>query len=131
VFDHIRPLDPKTEKLKRALFIAIPMVLLLSGYGYYLFRNFSEETVVRRFMTALVQEDYEKAYETWQPSRFYRFRDFRQDWGHDGLTGPITDYAIVRSRRRGTGVIVIVLMNNRQEFGIWVERETKRLSFPP
>ncbi len=131
MFDHIRPLDPKTEKLKRALFIAIPMVLLLSGYGYYLFRNFSEETVVRRFMTALVEEDYEKAYETWQPGQFYKFRDFRQDWGRDGLTGPITDFAIVRSRRRGTGVLVTVVMNNRQEFGIWVERETKRLSFPP
>jgi hypothetical protein len=53
------------------------------------------------------------------------------DWGDKGLQGPVEDFRIVRSRRRGTGVIVEVRVNQSENVRLWVERKDKSLTFPP
>ena len=131
MFDHIKPIDPKAERLRRYLISSLVFVLLLSGYGYYQFRNYAEERQARSFFEALQRKDFEGAYRIWQPGASYKLKDFMEDWGDMGVQGPVESFRIVRSRRRGTGVIVEVQVNRKDNVRLWVERGDKSLTFPP
>lgn len=131
MFDNIKPIDPKSERRRRYLISGLVFVLLLSGYGYYQFRNYAEERQARSFFEALQRKDFAEAYRIWQPGDSYKFKDFLEDWGDQGLQGPVERFRIVRSRRRGTGVIVQVRVNGSQDVSLWVERRDKSLTFPP
>jgi hypothetical protein len=131
VFDHIKPIDLKAERRRRYLISGFVFVLLLSGYSYFQFRNYAEERQARSFFEALQRKDFEEAYRIWQPGASYKFKDFLEDWGDKGLQGPVENFRIVRSRRRGTGVIVEVQVNRRENVRLWVERGDKSLTFPP
>jgi hypothetical protein len=131
VFDHIKPIDPRAERRRRYAITALVFILLLSGFGYWRFRNFGEERQALRFFRALQGKKFEEAYRIWQPTASYKFKDFMDDWGDKGLQGPVEDFRIVRSRRRGTGVIVEVRVNQSENVRLWVERKDKSLTFPP
>jgi len=131
MFDHIKPIDQKAERRRRYLISAFVFVLLLSGYGYWRLRNFAEERQALHFFQALQRKDFEEAYRIWQPGDSYKFKDFLEDWGDKGLQGPVESFRIVRSRRRGTGVIVEVQVNREENVRLWVERGDKSLTFPP
>ena len=131
MFDHIKPIDPKSERRRRYAISVLAFVLLLSGYGYWRFRNFSEERQALHFFQALQSKNFEEAYRIWQPAASYKYKDFLEDWGEKGVQGPVETFRIVRSRRRGTGVIVEVQVNRKDNVRLWVEREDKSLTFPP
>ena len=131
MFDHIKPIDPKSERRRRYAISVLAFVLLLSGYGYWRFRNFSEERQALHFFQALQSKNFEEAYRIWQPAASYKYKDFLEDWGEKGVQGPVETFRIVRSRRRGTGVIVEVQVNRKDNVRLWVEREDKSLTFQP
>src|SRR3990172_2906923 len=131
MFDQFKPINPKAERLKKRLLIGIPLALALLGYLYYEFKNLPEERAVSRFFTTLEQENYQEAYQLWQPSKYYTFENFQQDWGPDGEAGPIREFDITNSHARGSGVLVDIRLNGQKEISLWVERSTKSLSFPP
>lgn len=131
MFDNIKPIDPRAERRRRYLISSLVFVLLLSGYGYYQFRNYAEERQARQFFEALQRKDFEEAYRIWQPTTSYKFKDFLEDWGDKGLQGPVEQFRILRSSRRGTGVVVQVRVNRNQNVSLWVERRDKSLTFPP
>jgi hypothetical protein len=131
VFDHIKPINPKVERWKKRLLIGIPLAAILSGYLYYEFKNYPEERQVSRFLKALEEQDYPAAYLIWKPSRYYTFQNFSEDWGPDGVQGPIHDFDITDSHERGSGVIVYININGNKELALWVEKGDKSLSFPP
>lgn len=131
MFDQFKPINPKTERLKKRLLIGIPLFLILSGYLYYEFKNYTEERAVSQFLSTVVQGDYQKAYKLWQPSKYYTFENFEQDWGPDGEEGPIRQFDITDSHARGSGVVVYIKLNGKKEISLWVEKSDKSLSFPP
>ena len=131
MFDHIKPLNDKWEERKRQLTIGIPIALALLGYLYYEFKNYAEERAVSEFMQALTKQDYQEAYRLWQPSHYYTFKNFSEDWGPEGVEGVIREYDITKSRARGTGVLVTVTVNGGKQINLWVESSTKSLSFSP
>ena len=131
MFEHIKPIDPKAERRRRYAITILVFVLLLSGFGYWRFRNFSEERQAVHFFRALQNKDFEEAYRIWQPTTSYKFKDFMDDWGDKGLQGPVEDFRVLRSRRRGTGVIVEIQVNSSENVRLWVERGDKSLTFPP
>ena len=131
MFDQFKPINPQTERLKKRLLLGIPLALILGGYLYYEFKNYSEERAVSRFLSTVVQQDYEQAYQLWQPSKYYTFENFQADWGPNGVEGPIRDFDITDSHERGSGVLVDITVNGQKEISIWVEKSNKSLSFPP
>lgn len=131
MFDHIKPIDQKTERRKRYAISILAFAILMGGFGYWRFRNFSEERQALQFFEALHSRNFQEAYRIWQPNATYKFQDFMDDWGERGIQGPVEDFRLVRSRRRGTGVIVEVRVNNAENVRIWVERGNKSLTFPP
>ena len=131
MFDHIKPIDLKAERRRRYAISVLAFALLLSGFGYWRFRNFAEERQALYFFRALQNKNFEEAYRLWQPTASYKLKDFMDDWGDKGLQGPVENFRIVRSRRRGTGVIVEVQVNSSENVRLWVERKDKSLTFPP
>ena len=131
MFDNIKPINPKAERRKKILLITIPLAVILACFLYYEFKNFPEERAVSRFMQALEKQDYQQAYQLWQPTRYYSFGSFNQDWGPKGEQGPIRDYKITNSHERGSGVLVEIKLNGTKEISLWVEKTSKSLSFPP
>ena len=131
MFEHVKPLDEKWERRKRQIIIGIPLLLGLAGYFYYEFKNYAEEQAVSHFMEALQRQDYQEAYRLWQPSEYYTFKKFSEDWGPEGVEGVIRDFDVTTSRSRGNGVLVDVTLNGQKRIRLFVERGTKSLSFPP
>ena len=132
MFDHIKPIDPRAERRRRLLIAALAFLILAGAYLYYEFKNFREEAQAKRFFTALQQHNYEEAYkDIWQPTSSYAFKDFLEDWGENGIAGPVQEFHVTGSNERGTGVIVRVRINGNQDFSLWVEKKDKSLSFPP
>jgi len=131
VFEHIKPIDLKAERRRRLLISGLAFLALLSGYLYYQFRNYPEERQARRFFASLQQQNFQEAYRIWQPTSSYKYKDFLEDWGDHGLQGAVKTFHVTGSTRRGSGVIVRVQVNDKQNVSLWVERKDKSLSFPP
>ena len=131
MFEHIQPIDLRADRRKRRLIAGIALSLMLAGYLYSELKNFPEERQASRFFQALQQEDYQQAYRLWQPTTSYHFDDFLQDWGRNGLQGPVHQFRVADSRALGSGVIVNVRINDTETIALWVEKSDKSFSFPP
>ena len=131
MFDYIKPIDLKAERRRRYLISAFVFILFLSGYLYWQFRNYAEERQARSFFAALQQRNFEEAYRIWQPTSSYKLKDFLEDWGDQGLQGPVERFRIMGSTRRGSGVVVRIRVNDKQNVSLWVERRDMSLTFPP
>jgi hypothetical protein len=136
--------DPQRERRRRTILAAVIVAIIVVGVLAYLYRNWPEERVVDHFFSALVQKDFEKAYDIWvhdpswkqHPQNYpnYSFREFYNDWGPGGEWGIIKSYRIEGSAtpKQGSGVVVVVTVNERKEPArIWVEKKDKTLTFSP
>lgn len=131
MFVQIRPVEPKEERRRRLLVSSLTFVVLLAGYLFYELKNYPEERQALRFFQALQRQDFQEAYRLWQPSKFYSFQDFMEDWGPNGLLGPVRRFHLTGSTARGSGVVVRIQVNRRRGIILWVEEKDKSLSFPP
>jgi hypothetical protein len=137
--------DPRRARRRKELLAAGLLSLVLVGLLTYRFWNWREERVVDRFVQHLEQKDYEGAYGVWladpawrqHPQKYerYTYGDFYNDWGPGGQWGLIKSHKIeaaVRPPGDGTGVIVVVTINERAEKAfVWVEKSDLSLSFSP
>lgn len=109
-------------------------ILFGVGFGvilFLLFRNYSEERAVARFLTALQQGKYREAYELWQPSPSYTFEDFLSGWGEMGDYGKIREFEILGSRSRGSNTVIVTVRINKVDppIELLVDRKTKGLAY--
>ena len=137
--------DPRRARRKKELLAAGLLSVVLVSLLTYRFWNWREERAVDTFFTQLEQKNYEGAYGIWladpewrqHPQKYerYPYSDFYRDWGPGGEWGLIKSHQIevaVRPPQGGTGVIVVVTINQRaQKAFIWVERSDLSLSFSP
>ncbi len=146
LFDY-QPYDPARERRKRLRLIGGVLLLLLIVVLAWVFRYWPEERRVDRFFTALEAKNYEQAYAVWmndsdwkqhaQQYERYPFAAFYQDWGPKSEYGVVQSYHIEGTaeppgKRAGSGVVVVVTVNQHPEKAhIWVEKESKTLSFSP
>jgi hypothetical protein len=130
MFDNIKPIDPRKERRKKQIWIAIGVFVLVAPILYYEFKNWTEERAVQHFLAALEQENYQGAYQIWGPGPSYHYQDFLRDWGKSSEYGKVQSFAISSSHAMGSGVVVTARINQK-EARIWVEKSDKRLSFPP
>ena len=146
LFDY-QPYDPARERRKRLWLIGGLVLLLVVAVLAWTLRYWPEERRVDRFFSALQAKNYEQAYALWmndpdwkqhaQQYERYPFTAFYQDWGPKGEYGVIQSYHIEGTaeppgKRAGSGVVVVVTVNQHPEKAhIWVEKESKTLSFSP
>lgn len=140
------PYDPKRDKRKKQIIIAIICVVIGIAALVYAFRHWPEEHAVDKFFTALQNKDYKQAYGIWMadptweqhPQKYsnYPFNEFYQDWGPGGEWGIIRSFHIDGSavpKGPSSGVVVVVTVNDRvaDKARIWVEKSNKTLTFSP
>ena len=140
--------QPPPSKLPRYLIAGVVFVLLLGAGVAWMFRFQTEKNTVATFCDALTAGEMRKAYEIWKPSSRYAFEDFLEDWGPQGVYGPVKSWRIVTAQRlrNASGVIVVVEVSPytpfpadddtekhrlSKEARIWVERSDQSLGFPP
>jgi hypothetical protein len=142
-----KPYDPKAERRKWIRIGTVVAVLLVLAFTAYVFRYWSYEHRVNQFFTALEAKEFEKAYGIWfndpdwkkhpQNHKQYTIGEFYLDWGPGGEYGIIKSHHIDAAgssgkRGSGTGVVVVVTVNERSEKAkIWVEKGDKTMSFAP
>ena len=115
-----------------ALLCALAVGLILYG----LFKNYSEEQRVKSFVELLQKPDYQAAYRLWgcsetQPCPNYKFEKFMEDWGPQSAHGDESSAQIGLSQSCGTGVLLRVDYKSAEPMPLWVERDTKVISFAP
>ena len=116
--------------------LAAPLVFAGAAIGIgiliYFFANFREERAVRLCLESLQEGDLPKAYQLWGPTEEYTYDDFLKDWGEKGYYGRVRRFEIVGSKGRGSGVIVMVQINNlKRPIAFWVERKDRTIGFSP
>lgn len=79
--------ESRNQIIKRTVLITIAVVIV-GSICYFIFHNYPEKQLVKRFLAELNQHEYKKAYSTWncaadQTCRSYDYQSFLQDWGPD------------------------------------------------
>lgn len=127
--------DARRERLKKRIIIGSLAGVVLAAILYFNFRTWSEERTVKEFLSTLERKDYQGAYRMWgcsqdTPCKNYDPTRFNEDWGPDSQyskqSGSITtvDYC-------GDGVVLSLNYPNAEPVALWVDRQTKVLSFSP
>jgi len=131
VFEHIAPLDLRSEQQKRRWIFGIVYILLAACFLYFEFRNLPQEWQVDSFLSAIQQQVHQKAYEIWKPAPSYTFQHFMEDWGPDGFIGQVNSFEIDNASSQGSGVLIFTVLNGNKPLLLWAEKSDKSLSFSP
>src|SRR2546423_7032346 len=115
MFDNIKPIDPRWEKRKKLIWIALGVFIVIAPIFYYEFKNWPEEHAAKTFLTALSEERYPDAYHIWNPGPSYTQDDFLADWGKKSQYGKINSFHIKKSHELGSGVVITVAINGAHE----------------
>ena len=131
----------KARKKKRRIILIVVVMLVLLSLGWW-FRYWPQEHIVGKFFDALQKQDFNTAYGIWMhdpewkqhPAEHskYPFNEFYRDWGPGGEWGLVNNFKIDGSDNPGSGVVVVVTVNQRAEKArLWVEKSDKTLTFSP
>lgn len=141
--------DPRPAQKRRKIIASSVVIIIAVLVFLYLTRYNSEKKVINNFFQAIEQKDFDKAYGIYEadadwkqhPQKYsgYTINQFTLDWGPSGEYGPITSHEIdcaleppKKNFVSPSGVIVVVIINNRQETrSLWVEKKAKTISDSP
>ncbi|MGA3294084.1 MAG: hypothetical protein ABSE45_08885 [Candidatus Acidiferrales bacterium] len=148
------PLEHPPSKFRRytiriaAVIVTIAVfVAVFPAYLWYPFVYYSETKTVDHLMVAIATGNMQRAYEIWQPSPSYSFKDFLDDWGPDGYYGPVRSFRIGRPEhvKNGSATDIAVDVSPYQPYPdvddvkssktktvhLWVNFKDKSITFPP
>jgi hypothetical protein len=148
------PLEHPPSKLRRytirivAVVVTIAVfVVVFPAYLWYPFVYYPETKTVGRLMNAIVSGNLQQAYQIWQPSPSYSFKDFLDDWGPGGYYGPVKSYRIGRPEHvknsSATDIAIDVSpypqypdngdvkSSQTKTVHVWVNFKDKSITFPP
>jgi hypothetical protein len=127
--------EEQREKIIRNIVIALVALAVIGAVLMFVFHNYRQEQVARRFFQHLEQHDYQSAYELWvrtdSDRKGYPFDAFMKDWGPQSAHANVSGYRIAKSRSCGTGVILTVDFPHDQQEKLWVERGALTIGFSP
>jgi hypothetical protein len=111
-------------------------VLVVSSFSYLYFRTWRQEKVVKQFLAAIAQQDFQGAYKMWgctqdAPCKYYPPDKFTADWG------PSTPYANASAAKVDNidycdaGVVFSISYPHAEPVVLWVETASGIISFSP
>jgi hypothetical protein len=126
--------DARRERLRKRIIIWAALAIVIGTSAFFYLRNWSEERTVDRFLTLLKQQKYQEAYEQWRTpdsAKFYPPEKFAEDWGATGVYKNAAGLQIRIVDSCNDGVVFDMAYPGADDFGLWVERKTKIISFAP
>ena len=126
-----------------AVFVAV-----FPDYLWYPFVYYKEVSTIRHFVIDVTKGDLQSAYQIWNPSPSYSFKDFTDDWGPGGYYGPVKSYRLGRPEhiKNGSAAEIVLdvspyepfpdrsdalRMSKSKAVRLWVEFRDQSISFPP
>lgn len=148
IFDSTEENPP--AKVRRYIITVVAFILAVFLFLWYPLglRFYKERRTISHFMNALVAGNTQEAYRTWKPSRTYSYSDFLEDWGPNGMYGPVKSYKIgsVDGVKNGASAAIgtdvspyqpfpadndEVKQSKTQKVVLWVDPKDQSISFPP
>jgi hypothetical protein len=128
--------DERRGRIVKRLAIWVVTIVAVSSLAYFYFRTWRQEKVLKQFLTALSQQDFQGAYKMWgctqdTPCRYYPPDKFTEDWG------PSTPYANAGAAKIDNidycdeGVLFSVSYPKAAPVALWVETSSGTISFAP
>lgn len=141
---------PDVHRRSRALAFTVAACAIAAGiFVFFVLRFYPEKKATENFFGAVVADDMTRAYQLWQPSPSYRFKDFVEDWGPNGYYGPVKSYRIIKTRYPpGPGTSTVEVRIEISPFSplpdandeksqktkivtLWIDTKSKSLSVAP
>jgi hypothetical protein len=128
--------DERRSRLRKRIALWGIAALLVGTVLYYTFRNWSEEQQVKKFFALLDQKKFQDAYAMFgctqdTPCKYYSADRFVEDWGP---ASPYANTANIRTLHEdvcGTGVVFNIQAPNTESIGLYVDKNSKQVSFAP
>jgi hypothetical protein len=127
--------DERRAKIIKRTVAVVIAAIVFTFLPWYLFKNHSQERIVRNFLGLVRQHDYPSAYKAWgcgdpRACDGYPYDRFLEDWGEKSSV----DQKILRiedSESCGSGVMLTVRANRDRQDTLWVEKSSDTISFAP
>jgi hypothetical protein len=127
--------DARREGRIKKIVLWSLLVIVVGAVGYFTFRTWGQERVVKEFLSTLSRGDYQAAYKMWctpeAPCRDYDQARFDEDWG------PKSPYANAQAAKVDNvdfcdaGVVFSISAPGAMPVSLWVERATNIITFAP
>lgn len=126
----------KRVRIVKISSIVLGCLLVVGLIFYGIFRNHGEEQQAKAFIDLLRAHDYQRAYRLWctdaNPCPGYPLSKFLEDWGPQSVHADESSANIGLSQSCGSGVVIRIDYKGSEEpVPLWVERDTKTISFAP
>jgi hypothetical protein len=126
--------EAKRERLIKRIAVSVFVAACLGTFGYFYFRTWPAERVVKNFLAALGQQDFQGAYRVWgctaeSPCRYYTPDNFIEDWGPSSKHASGAAAKIELIDWCDSEVVFDVSFPNAPLVALSVERESKKMSF--
>ena len=126
--------DSQRERRNRRLVIGGILAAIVLVLAFFYFRTWSQERTVDRFLTLLQHQKYQDAYRLWQTpdsAKYYPPEKFTEDWGPMGVYKTASTLHVDDVDYCGDGVVFNMRYPGADNFGLYVDRQTGKLSFAP
>jgi hypothetical protein len=128
--------DARRERLLKRIAIWGLAVVVAATIGFFTFHNWREERVMDHFVSLLKDKNYQEAYKLWgctpeTPCQYYPPEKFTEDWGPAGKYKDAAAMKVEDVDACNAGVVFNIAYPGDENFGLWVERSTKVLSYAP
>ena len=128
--------DARREGRLKKIALVTLAVAVIGVVGYFTFRTWSQERVVKEFLATLARKDYPAAYRMWgyrpeAPDKFYDLEKFNEDWGPKSSHANIENAKVDTPDFCGDGVVFNLTFPGTEPVSLYVERSTNIISFAP
>lgn len=128
--------DARRERRIKRIVLWSFAIAAVATILFFTFRSWRQEQVVKQFLSLLREKKYQDAYKLWgctqeTPCKYYPPEKFNEDWGPSGQYKDAGDAKIPNEDVCGSGVIFTIAIPKIEPFGLWVERSTNILGYPP
>lgn len=127
----------KRVRLIKNVAISLACAVILGLVLYAVFKNHAQEQQAKTFVELLRGQKYQDAYRLWgctdtHPCPDYTFEKFMEDWGPKSTHADSSSAKIGLSQSCGSGVVIrIDYPSSKEPVSLWVERDSKIISFAP
>ena len=121
------------NRIIKRIVLALIGAIILAVIAYFVFHNYPEKQVAKRFLAEVNSHNYEAAYRDWgcttgHPCPNYDYHRFLEDWGPSKASSP---WKIASVDGCKTFVTINVKADGSELQSLSVERSDKSLSFAP
>ncbi len=133
--------ERRNRIIARSIVSAV-VVVALTSLAWYLLKNHHQEAIVKSFISAVKERNYDSAYRIWgctpqKPCPGYAMGSLMEDWGTvsagTSKSSPPdpTVLALTDSESCNNGVLLTVRVNASREEKLWVDKDSDSISFAP